>query len=249
MPCTLFEAVDGAVDGPAASPFDLEVGGDLDLVRGVDGLPVLPERSVVGIEHEIQPEIVRLRIVQHVDHVRPVLDVGVGEPLADARLVLLARIDAFALAGDVAHRDAAVAAAALARRPRHQPHDAAVIAKLVHVEVAAVHEDRLEVGRRLGGAHHLHRGEVRNADHADIAVAPGLLRHPFDQVADVLALAMAAEIVVAHELTVRAAGAAHVSDHMGIAARDHGADIAGFDAAVPQRARPRLRRQRQRRRL
>jgi hypothetical protein len=218
-------------------------------VRGVDGLAVLPERTIVRVEDEIQPEIVRLRIVQHVDHVRPVLDIGVSEPLPDARLVILARIDPLALAGDVAHRDAAVAAAALARRARHQPHDTAVIAELVHVEMAAVDEDRLEVGRRLGGAHHLHGGEIGNADHSDIAVAPGLLRHPLDQVVDVLALAVAAEIVVADELAVRAAGAAHVRDHVGIAACDHGADIAGFDAAVPQRARPRLRRQRQRERL
>jgi len=107
----------------------------------------------------------------------------------------------------------------------------------------------LRLGRDLGGAHHLHGGEIGNTDHADIAVAPGLLRHPFDQVVDVLALAVAAEIVVAHELALRAAGAAHVGDHVGVAVRDHGADIAGFDAAVPQRARPRLRRKRQRERL
>ena len=108
--------------------------------------------------------------------------------------------------------------------------------------MAAVDEDRLEVRRRLGRAHHLHGGEIGDADHADVAVAPGLLRHPLHEIVDVLALAMAAEVVVADELAVGAAGAAHVGDHMGVAAIDHGADVAGLDAAVPERARPRLRR-------
>ena len=44
---------------------------------------------------------------------------------------------------------------------------------------------------------------------------------------------MTAEVVIADELAVRAAGAAHVGDHMGVTVLDHGADVAGLDPAVP----------------
>src|SRR5205823_6621561 len=43
----------------------------------------------------------------------------------------------------------------------------------------------------------------------------------------------AAEVVVADELALGAAGAAHVGNHMAVAAADHGADVAGFDPAIP----------------
>jgi hypothetical protein len=98
--------------------------------------------------------------------------------------------------------------------------------------MAAVDENGLEMGRRFGRAHHLHGGEVGDADHADVAVAPRLLRDPFHQVVDVLALAVAAEIVVADELALGAATAAHVGDNVAVAVADHGADVAGFDPAV-----------------
>jgi hypothetical protein len=96
-------------------------------------------------------------------------------------------------------------------------------------------EDRLQVRRLLLGDVELLGAETGDADHADIAVAPGLLRDPFDQVVAVpLAVAVA----------VGLADPARRADDMHVAARDEVLRVAGLQRASPERRPGRLRRQR-----
>ena len=115
--------------------------------------------------------------------------------------------------------------------------------------MAAGDEDRLQVRRALGRGQHLHRPEVRDADHADIAVAPGLFGDPLDEVVGVLAQRHATGVVVADVLATRSAAAAQVADHVHVAVLDDARDVAGLDAPVPHRARAPLRRRREGQRL
>ena len=131
---------------------------------------------------------------------------------------------------------AGVAAAALARGSRHEPHDAAVVGRLVEVVVAAADEDRLEARWPLGCRNHLHRAEVRDADHADVAVAPRLGGDPLDEVVCVVAEGHAARVVVADVLTPRGSRAAQVTDDVDVVLRHDAGDVAGLDAPVPHGA-------------
>src|SRR5690606_5556373 len=110
----------------------------------------------------------------------------------------------------VGERPAGVAAAALAGGSGHEPHDAAVVGGLVEVVVAARDEDGFEVRGAFGGGEDLHGPEVGDADHADVAVAPGLGGDPFDEVVGVLAERDPAGVVVADVLAAGVAGAADV---------------------------------------
>ena len=74
-----------------------------------------------------------------------------------------------------------------------------------------------------------------NADHADIAIAPRLLRDPFDQVVTV---------PLARTAAVRFADAAGRADDMDVTARDEKLRIARFERACPEGRPGRLRRQR-----
>ena len=180
---------------------------------------------------------------------RPPLDIGVGQPRLHPRSELLGRVLRLHARGDVRDGDAGVAAAALAGRAGHEPHDAAVVRRLVEVVVTAADEDRLQVRRPLGGGVDLHRREVGDADHADVAVAPRLGRDPLDEVVGVLAERHAAGVVVADHLAAGGARAAQVGDDVGVVLLDDAGDVAGLEAAVPQRAGATLRRQLQRLRL
>src|SRR5579883_3649882 len=72
-------------------------------------------------------------------------------------------------------------------------------------------EDRLQMRRVLLGGVELLGAEAGNADHADIAVAPRLLRDPLDQIVAVPLAAAAA---------VRLEDAARRADDVDVAARD-----------------------------
>src|SRR5215831_20129690 len=70
-------------------------------------------------------------------------------------------------------------------------------------------KDRLEMRRAKLCRHELLGAEAGNADHADIAVAPGLRRNPFDQIVAVEG---------ARATALRLADAAWIADHMHVAA-------------------------------
>ena len=89
--------------------------------------------------------------------------------------------------------------------------------------------------RVLFGGVELLGTEAGDADHADIAVAPGLLRNPFDQVVAVPLAAAAA---------VRFEDPARRTDDMHIAARNEELGVARLQQAGPERRPGRLRRQR-----
>ena len=86
-------------------------------------------------------------------------------------------------------------------------------------------KDRLEVRRLELGGHQLLGAKTRNADHADIAVAPRLRGDPLDQVVAVEGARAAA---------LRFGDAARVGDDVDVAARDQKARVAGFRRSGPQ---------------
>ena len=81
------------------------------------------------------------------------------------------------------------------------------------VERALIDPHRREVGRVLGGRGGLHPGEVGGADHADLAVAPGLLGKPFDGVVAVFSF-----VLEQVEVAFGGEAAAHILNHAGVAA-------------------------------
>ena len=244
------EQLDRAIDRPAAALVDLQIDRDVDVAGQVDGVLFLVPRAVDFVRDDVEPAFVVDRIVQDVDEVRPGRHVGIGQAFRDALpdLLLGTGLQHPRLV-PVGEGPAGIAATTLARRARHEPHDAAVIGRLVEVEVTAADEDRLEAGRTLGRGKDLHRAEIRDPDHADGAVAPGLRGHPFDEVVGVLSQRHATGIVIADMLAFRSARSAHVADHVDIAFLDHTRDVARLDAAVPQRRGTLLRRNGQRERL
>jgi hypothetical protein len=80
--------------------------------------------------------------------------------------------------------------------------------------VTATGKDRLEMRRLFDGGFQLRHREVTDAEHADVAVAPRLRRHPLDQVVHVTAFLRIEET----ERPSGASGAAQVGDHMHVAA-------------------------------
>ena len=110
--------------------------------------------------------------------------------------------------------------------------DAAGIAG-VAVEIAGgvALADAAQMRRLRRGGEILAPAPVGIADHADIAVAPGLRGDPFDQVVAVAALL----VVEPAPLALRAAGAARLRDHMHVAVRHVEAGGAGFDGVAPLR--------------
>src|SRR6185312_15624537 len=91
-----------------------------------------------------------------------------------------------------------------------------------------VGEDSLEFWRLLARGVKLLGSERADADHADIAVAPRLLRDPFDHV---VAIPFARAAVAGFEIAARRA------DHMHKTARDEELRVARFGVTEPQ-ARP-----------
>ena len=112
-------------------------------------------------------------------------------------------------------------------RPREsQGHDAAVEGDVaVHVGAGVEGHDAGQMGRLHGGGEPLHPGQVRLADHPDLAGAPGLLRDPLDHVVDVVLLGLAEELELALH---RLAAAAHVLVHIHISPRDEPLDVVGL---------------------
>ena len=237
------EELDGPVERPAAALVELHPHRDVDVGGEVDGVALLVPLPVDLVHHDVEPHLVVGRVVQHVDQVGPRGDVRVLEARGDQLLELLGRVllDHAGL-DPVGERPAGVSSAALAGGSGHEPHDAAVVRRLVEVVVAAADEDRLEARRPLGGGEHLHGPEVGDADHADVAIAPGLGGDPLDEVVGVLPERDATGVVVADVLTFGGAGASQVADDVDVVLGHHAGDVAGLDAAVPHRAGSPLRR-------
>src|SRR6476661_2638566 len=86
-------------------------------------------------------------------------------------------------------------------------------------------EDRLEMRRLQLRRHELFGAEAGYADHADIAVAPGLGRDPFDEVV---------AVERARAAGFRLADAARIADHVHVAAPDEETRVAGLGRTGPQ---------------
>ena len=84
--------------------------------------------------------------------------------------------------------------------------------------------DRLEMRRLHRRSRELSHREVADAEHANIAVAPGLDCDPFDEVVKILPLLLVEQRIV----SARAASAAGVDDEVGVAARNEEIGCAGF---------------------
>ena len=126
------------------------------------------------------------------------------------------------LAGDhasgAALADAVLHARHLARIPARQEvgEDAAVAAELAVIVGRAFPDAQRGEMRRVERGHlPLVHGVIGDAVHADLAVAPGLRAGPLDAVVEVLRLARRPHV----EIAGRAAGAARVDAHAGIAVR------------------------------
>src|SRR3990172_12674740 len=82
--------------------------------------------------------------------------------------------------------------------------------------------------RRIERAHlELEPGEIGDAEHADVAVAPGLVRQPLDRIAHVLHFQRPHHL----KFALRLAGAAHVDDGLDVTAPDQKRRIPRFDVA------------------
>jgi hypothetical protein len=86
-------------------------------------------------------------------------------------------------------------------------------------------KDRLEVRRLELRRHELLGAEAGYADHAHVAVAPGLGRNPFDEIVAVEGARAAA---------FRLADTARIADYVHVAARDQIAGVAGLRRTGPQ---------------
>ena len=89
------------------------------------------------------------------------------------------------------------------------------------------------MGRLLDGSLELYFAVVRVTHHADVAIAPGLLGDPFDQVIAVSAFLGGVSPGV---LALRMSGASRIGDDVDIAPGDDFRGIAGFQVAVPDGA-------------
>jgi hypothetical protein len=87
-------------------------------------------------------------------------------------------------------------------------------------------ENRFQMRRVLPRREQLFGAETGNADHADIAVAPWLLRDPFDQIV---------AVPLPRAAAVGFADAARRADNVGIAARHEELGVARLERAGPQR--------------
>src|SRR5262245_60100637 len=96
-------------------------------------------------------------------------------------------------------------------------------------------KDRLQMRRMLLRDMKLFGTETRNADHADVAVTPGLLRNPFDEI---IAVPLTASTAIGFE------DAARRTDDVDIAARDKELSVPCLKESRPQRRPGGLRRQR-----
>src|ERR1700756_2235246 len=106
-------------------------------------------------------------------------------------------------------------------------HQAVMGRRLIEIEGTSDRHDGFEVRRTFDGSFHLGSGEVADADHADVAVGPGLLRGPFDEVVHVVTLLA----VKKTEGSSGAAGSATVGDDVNVASRHEEIARTGFNKA------------------
>ena len=159
---------------------------------------------------------------QHIVQVRIHPDIRIGHGLAPL-LFLVRRQGAGRATGGVDGREV------IHQIAEGMQHAARIfLAEAAELAVGAarvVGEDGLELWRLLARGVKLLGSERADADHADIAVAPGLLRNPLDHV---VAVPFARAAVARFEIAARRA------DHMHIAARYEELRVAGFRVTEPQ---------------
>ncbi len=104
-------------------------------------------------------------------------------------------------------------------------HQSVMCRRLIEVECAGDRHDGFEMRRSFNGSLHLRSGEITDADHADIAVRPWLLRSPLNEVVHVAAFLTVKKAEGATGTT----GASTVRDNVDIATRNEEVAGAGFD--------------------
>ena len=105
---------------------------------------------------------------------------------------------------------------------------AVIIEVAIHISETIHGKDAFQRGRVQRRHALLRHGKVRRAEHPHVAVTPRLLREPLDGVIDIPSLLATEKIIEA----LRFAGAAHVHNHMNVAAGDVEIRIAGFHVAA-----------------
>ena len=191
---------------------------DRHLDLGEIGLAALDHLFlVVGIDQQIEiGRHVLAFLRQQIEHVRIHAVVGIGHRLAPVGLPGLGQLpgrplvlmDGGEMADQIAEQVQHAARIFLAEAAQHAIGTARV-----------EREDCLEMRGLLLSDVKLLGAEAGNADHADIAVAPGLGGDPFDQVV---------AVPFARAAAFRLADAARRADHMHVAARGQEMGVAGF---------------------
>ena len=101
-------------------------------------------------------------------------------------------------------------------------------------------ENRLQRFRAGGGDRFGKPGKIGDAEHADVAVAPGLRRQPIDEIANVLHFERPHELVEASGF----AAAAHIEDRVNVTAAREESRVAAFHVAAHRREADRAHRRR-----
>src|SRR5579863_2787918 len=99
--------------------------------------------------------------------------------------------------------------------------------RLIQVESTGDGHDGFEMRRSFNSSFHLRSGEITNANHANIAVRPGLLRRPLDEVIHVTTFLSIKE----PEGPSRPTGSPAVSNDVSVATGDEEVGGPSFDEA------------------
>jgi hypothetical protein len=99
--------------------------------------------------------------------------------------------------------------------------------RLIEVEYSSDGHDSFEIRRSFNSSFHLGSGEITDSNHADIAVRPGLLSRPLNEVVHITTLLPIEET----EDTARSIGAPAVSNHVDVTSGDEEIAGASFNEA------------------
>jgi hypothetical protein len=111
------------------------------------------------------------------------------------------------------------------RSDKAAAHQSMMGRRLIEVECASDGHDSFEMRRSSNGSLHLRSGEITDANHADVAVRPGLLCGPFDEVIHVAAFLPVKET----EGAARTTGPPTIGDYMDVTARHEKVASTSFD--------------------
>jgi hypothetical protein len=227
---------EGAVEGTANKGRD----GHFVQIPAIGAL--LVELTILGIEEHVKDDGVFVGVAEDLVQIGVLLQIRIPARLFHPCLQLLGR-QLLRHGGDNvpgSQADAAGMRAGVQAVPHQVQNASGIEAALIEVvKVELKGSNTFQVRRLLLGDDKLGEAEVAGADAANIAVAPGLPGHPFDDVIAVLTLVLGEH---AGHFPLRTADAAVVAHHIAVAATDKILNIAGFNGGLKHGAAEFLRR-------